>query len=453
MSSTEQRTPPGLISESKRVDSSPATGSSGAGAGVLRVESRLEQPLVGDDRVDVGEVPLDGRHLRRRPDHAGRPPRRVLEVEPHQVVVGELRAGGQRVGVGAGRDQPLVDAGVGVGDGVLRDRAARASGTDRVAQLAVPLDEPLLGHQQRLGLHRDVAVVAGVGERGRDHRVPLPERGDVAGRHARHRLEGAGVVLQRRAARRVRRAAVAAVGDEQLVVPLLLRPPRLPRLAGLPEREDGVAVAVLEAVLAAHDERHLDALVGRRGGDVGRRVLPVVGLEVGLQRVGRLVEERVAGRLVAERVDRGLLAPVVVELRPAEDRSAVRVVHDPRRGRVARGGRAQPVAALVQALHQSDEAAVGALGEPPGHVAAVEPDGHLARGDAARQPDLHQRVTARDQVSAVGEHLDDQAARAALGRRRPGRGGRRHGQRYGEQAGQQAEQEQQRAQGHVVTTT
>ena len=76
-----------------------------------------------------------------------------------------------------GRQDPLVDAGVGVGDLLLGQRAARAAGADRVAQRPVLLDQVLLGHDQRLGLRGDVAVVAGVVERGRHHREAARQRG------------------------------------------------------------------------------------------------------------------------------------------------------------------------------------------------------------------------------------------------------------------------------------
>ena len=282
--------------------------------------------------------------------------------------VRELRAGRQGVGVGAGRDQALVDPGVGVRHGVLGDRAARAAGADRVPDVAVPLDDALLGHHQRLRLHGDVAVVAGVGQRRRDHGEALAERGDVARRHAGHRLERAGVVLQARAPRCVRRAAVAAVGDQDLVVPLPLGAPRPPGPAGAEERQDRVAVAVLVAVLATHDEGHLDAAVGGRRGDVRRRVLRVVGLQVGLGRIGRLVEVGVRRGLVAQRVACRALALVRTQLRAGEDGAAVGVVGDHRTAGVAGSRGPQDVAAQPEACHQAEEAAVAAHREPARHV-------------------------------------------------------------------------------------
>ena len=111
-------------------------------------------------------VALDGRHLRRRPYDTRSPGGRVLEVSPGQVIVGQLLTGRPRVGERALGKDALIDAGVGVGDLLLHERAARAAGPDREAQRAVGLDQVLLGHHQRLGLEREVAVVTGVVKRG-----------------------------------------------------------------------------------------------------------------------------------------------------------------------------------------------------------------------------------------------------------------------------------------------
>jgi len=59
-----------------------------------------------------------------------------------------------------------------------------------------------------------------------------------------------------------------AVGDQELVVELRLRIPRLPRLAGLVQNGDLVLIAVLIAGLDADDERHRLAGLGRGLGDV-----------------------------------------------------------------------------------------------------------------------------------------------------------------------------------------
>ena len=64
------------------------------------------------------------------------------------------------------RQDPLVDPGIGVCHLLLNERPTRAAGTDRVAQRPVVVDEVLFGHDQRLGLRGQVAVMARVVERG-----------------------------------------------------------------------------------------------------------------------------------------------------------------------------------------------------------------------------------------------------------------------------------------------
>ena len=167
-----------------------------------RVRGALEQPLVRCDRVDRVGPALDRAPLHRRPEDAGAPVRRVLEVQAQQVVVGELRARTHDVRVGACDHEPVVDgARVGVRNGLLHDRAARAAGADRVADVAVVLDQPLLGHDQRLGLGREVAVVARVVQRRRHHGEAAAERVDVAGGVGRRGRQRAAEVVQRSARR------------------------------------------------------------------------------------------------------------------------------------------------------------------------------------------------------------------------------------------------------------
>ena len=193
------------------------------------------------------------------------------------------------------------------------------------------------------------------------------------------------------------------------MVPLLLRLPGLPALTGPEQGQDRVAVAVLEPLLPADDERHLDALVGGRGGDVGRRVRRVVGLQLGRGRVGGAVEEVVARRLVALRVSRRGLAAVVLGLRAREDGATLGVVDDPDPARPdPGGGGADHVAPRLQASDEADEAAVAAYGEPVGDD--VPPHGDLdgPRLHSPGQPHGDQGVAAGDQVGAVGEHLHDE---------------------------------------------
>ena len=383
----------------------------GPGAGVLGVERGLEQALVGGNGVDVAEVPLDRSELGGRPDHAVAPAARVLEVEPQQVVVGELGAGREGVGVGARGDQTLVDAGVGVGHRVLGDGAARAAGPDRVADGAVPLDEPLLGHHQRLGVHRDAAVVPGVRQGGGDHREAAAQRGLVAGGHARGLLgQGAGVVGQPRIARGVRRPAVAAVRDEDLVVALALRLPRPPRLAGLEEGEDRVPVPVLVAVLAPDDERDRHALVGGRGRDVVGRRVGVVGLEAGLGGVGRLVEQRYAAAGCTARPERPAGSG---SGRPGgrEDRSAVGVVGDHQSpGATARRlavSTLRPTLSPVSRPSYLPEARRANRPVTSRPLSRLAPPPCRPRRLAERDPG----VTTRDEVGTVGDDRDHQRSR------------------------------------------
>jgi hypothetical protein len=319
------------------------------------------------------------------------------------VVVGELRARREAVGVGARHHEAVVDpAGVRVCHLLLGDRAAGAAGSDRVAQVAVSLDEALLHHQHRLGLDDDVAVVAVVVERGRSDGKALAERRHVALRVAGSGRDRAAVVVEPGAARVVVGAATAAMRDQELLVPRLRRLPAAPPLAGREEGEDPVLVAVLVAELLAHDERDLDALVGRRRRDVVGRVLRVVRRELLL--VLGLVEERVLGGLVALLVDRLLLALPGLQLRPREDRPAVRVVADYEPGAsTVSAPRGQDVAAVAQPLDEPDPATGGALLEAPVHLAAVQP--HRQLRDALRG-DRDDRVAARHQVGAARHDLD-----------------------------------------------
>ena len=117
-------------------------------------------------------------------------------------------------------------------------------------------------------------------ERGRHDREAAAEGRDVALRVTGRRRNGPAEVFERRGARAVVRAAPAAARDDELVVPLRLRLPAAPGLAGREERQDLVLVAVLVAQLLSHDKRDGHPLVGRGRCDIRRRVGGVVGLEV-----------------------------------------------------------------------------------------------------------------------------------------------------------------------------
>ncbi len=159
-------------------------------------------------------------HLRRRPGDTGPPLGGVVEVREQQVVIQELARGAPGVRERAGRQDPLIDARVGVRDPLLRERPAGAPGADRVAERAVGLDDVLLGHDQGLGLQRQVAVVPAVVERGRHRDEALAERGAV----------GACPGRARSVARLVINRARRAMRDQQLVVELRLGRDRRPRL-------------------------------------------------------------------------------------------------------------------------------------------------------------------------------------------------------------------------------
>ena len=352
-------------------------------------------------------MPFDRGNLRRGPHDPRTPPLRILEVPAREVVRGQLLAGGPGVGERALGQDPLVDAGVGVGHLLLHERAAGAAGADRVAQRAVPLDQVLLGHDQRLGLRDQVAVVPGVVERGGHHREPLAE-GDGGAVAA----EGVAGNARRGAALVVDRAA-RAVGDQQLVVELLLRRPGGPRLPGLEERRDLVLVTVLVAGLDPDDEGDRGAGLGGGRGDVVRRVLRVVRLESAAVRGHVLV---LVGRLlVALRALRAVQAAPRLDLRAGEHRAAVCVVDDGETvGALAGDAGCELVLTNPEPCEERLEAAVRPDREPARHVGVAETDRDVRRLQAAWQVDRDERVAARDHVGPVGEDVD---ARSGLGER------------------------------------
>ena len=317
----------------------------------------------------------------------------------------------------------MVDAGVRVGDLLRGERPAGASGADREAQVAVRLDEALLDHHQRLGLQGDVAVLAVVVECCRRNGVAAAERHHVARRQPRDRWERAREVGERRCADRVRHAAAAAVGDEQLVVPLRLRRPRRPRFTGLEEGQDLVLVAVLVAGLDPDHERHGHAVVGRGHGHVRRRRARVVWLQAGRQ-AGRLVQVRVGRGLVALRVDSSRLALPRLDLWSREHRPAVGVVgdRDPRPARLPGTLDGEDVVALAQPGDEAFEAPALAQPEHRGDVLSVERHLYGRRRDIGRVAHRNPRVAARDEVGPVRDDLDAPARRLDVALR-PGRDG------------------------------
>ncbi len=387
-------------------------------AGIGRIGDALEQPLVGGDRVDRGEMAVHPRHLRRQPDHSGRPVAGVLEVAAQAVVVGELESRAQRVRVRAAHHEALVDAGVGVGDLLRRHGSARAADADGVPDLAVLLGQPLLGHQQGLGLGDDVAVVLVVVERSGHDGEPARESG--AGR-----IVERGQRPQRRRAGAVRHAAAEAVGGEHLPVPLLLRVGRRPALAGLEQGDDLVLVAILVAGLLAHDEGDAHALVGRRRVDVVRRLRRVVRGEA--TALARLVEEAVLRRFVALLVAGGLLAAPRLDLRAREHGAAVGMVGDGQLGAPAVGqAGGQHVPADAQAADEADQPARADAREGLRDVAAAARHLGVPAARAGGQVERDQRIAAGCQVGA--RRQDRQPGRRLLLRLGGGRGDGCHGE-------------------------
>ncbi len=333
----------------------------------------------------------------------------LLEVVAQQVVVHHLT--GRRPGVRerAGRQDAVIDAGVGVGDPVLRQRAAGAARADREAHRAVLLDHALLGHQQRLGLGGDVAVVAGVVGSGGHHRKAAAERlltGVERDERDRHRvvLRDAG-----RTVHAVGDVAIAAVRDQQLVRVLRLRRVQGPRFAWVEQRGDLVLVTRDVAGLDADDERHRGAVLGGDGRNVTRLVLEVVALQADLERIGGLVLVRVGRLLVALPVHRLLLAFPRLDLRAGEDGAALRVIGDlQRRARVIGQTHVDRADTDLELGDQPLERRRAGAAEQPRHFTAVtDADAVPPVRGPLRQRDPHEGVTAGDEVRPRGEDRDD----------------------------------------------
>ncbi|MTD44779.1 hypothetical protein GKE82_10875 [Conexibacter sp. W3-3-2] len=261
-------------------------------------------------------------HLRlvqRRVEPAGTvadPAEELLE----QVPVDRVASGGEEVRERRTGGDAVVEARVGVGDHELRDGAAGAAGADGAPDLAVLLDDPLTGHDLRLGDERRVAVVPEVVQGGAHDHEALAEQ--LLVEHVRGAADGAV------------HAARAAVRDDELAVPLRLGRPRVPLPGGIVQGGDPVLVAVLVAGLDAHDERDGAPAVGRGGAQVARRARRVVRPEAAVA----AVEQLVARRLVALRVAGAGLAGPGLDLRSGEHRAAVGVPDEPDRRAGAVGG-------------------------------------------------------------------------------------------------------------------
>ena len=328
--------------------------------------------------------------LVRGPRDPGRPLGRIVEIVYEQPAVDDLDRGRPRIRERARRQDAVEDAGIVVRGLLLVDRAARAAAADRVADRAVLLDDALLRHHHRLGLHDEIAVLRVVVERGGPHHEPALQR------LVDHHVGRDGLAVMRAAAR--------AAGDVGLAVPAGLRRPRRPRLRRVEQHRDLILAAILRAGFASHDVRNGLALVGRRRADVARRVVRVVRLEAAA--AARHVLVVVDHGPIALRVGRAGQARPRLDLRAGEDRPAVRVVGDRDRRAAGLALDGQRVGAVDQAGHEAHDAAIRAQRESAADVGAVQ------RGPEAARPgveDFYQRVAAADQVGLVGEHLDRRA--------------------------------------------
>ncbi len=99
-----------------------------------------------------------------------------VEVVVQQPGIGdEMYRGETDLGEAAAGNDPVEQTGVVVGDLMLLIRAAGAAKANRVAQLAIGLDEVLLDHGHRFGGEQVVAVVPEDVERGGCHGISLAE--------------------------------------------------------------------------------------------------------------------------------------------------------------------------------------------------------------------------------------------------------------------------------------
>ena len=345
----------------------------------------------------------------------------TLEVGTQPDVVDVLLGGAPRVGEAALRQDPLVDAGIGVGDLLLNERAARAAGADGVTDRPVPLGHQLLGDHERLGLGHQVAVVAGVVQGVRGDSEAAAER--VLEQHVG------------RAAHLVGGVATGAVGQDEFAVVAGVALGRVDRRGRVCQRRDLVLVADADTGLQADDERHLSAGVGRRRGDVGRRRLGIVGLQAGWHGVRRPIQELDGRRTVALLVLRPLAACPRLDLRPGEHRPADRRVGqgDPRATAVGQHRRQNAGAEIETGDQPYDTSLAGH--ERGRDVASVVVDPQPRRRRPRGNHDPQQDIPAGHEITPPGQHLDPDVVRSCRG---SWRGSQRH-QAHG-QDGQQRRQ-------------
>ena len=173
------------------------------------------------------------------------------EERVEQPAVGDRPGGGQRVGERDARDDAVQDAGVGVGDLVLLDGAARAAPADGELHRPVGVDEVLLHHHRGLGRDDRGAVVVEHVERGR--RDGVTQRQELIVEHA---ARGGALV--------VAGVAAATEGVDELAVPARVGTKRRRGLAVV-QRRDLVDASVDYPGLQPHDVRHALAVHARHG--------------------------------------------------------------------------------------------------------------------------------------------------------------------------------------------
>ena len=412
---------------------------------------RLEQTLIGDHGVHMRQMPFHRPPQQRVPDHPWRPATGVFEVLAHQMQVGKLQPGRQRVRIRTHGQQALIQTRVGVGDGQLGNRAPRTTRANGIAQRAVLLHKALLGHHDRFGRQGHIAVVPGIGQRRRQHRIALPQGIDVAGLDERDIAESARVVIQRCITRRVLGPAVATMGDQHLAVPLRLRCPGLPRRLRVEQRQDLVLVAILVTQLLAHDEGHGLAILCGGHGHIIWRIVGIVGQQVGAQRhpgdrlqhidQGRgAVEVAVLGRLVTGQVHRPVLTANPLDLGPGEYRPLIGIVGDGRTGLSTVKLDDESILTNSQPIDAPHDAAVIPACEVGADVLPVQGNPQAINGLVTRNGDLDQRIATTDHVGAVGQHQHRQTLAPRLdrlGHRRRTATAGRHQQPHGHQSATQ----------------
>ena len=361
-------------------------------------------------------------------------------VEVHQPhAIDDLHVGRDRVGKIAARLDAVEQTGEGRSSRVLLDRAAGAAIAERVLDFAVVVDDVLLHHHQGLGDEDAIGVVERIGEAVVDDHEAARKRGVI------------GPVLLA-AELKARLTGRRAEGVDHLAVPLRLRRQRRPRLrlGRVEQHGDVVDAPVQRAAFDAHDIGHREP--GRRSGhrEIGRRTAKRVWLEAVVrgrggrrtrigQRTraagrGRAVEQLVFDRNVALRIERdrrqaarvrcrcvtrfgdrgGRCADPWLYLRTGKYRPTDGVIGDDDAHALAGHPRRQHVLTDLETLDQTVDPPIWTKRERIlryrhavyRRLNLYIPSASQRLDDAGRHDQLHQRVAARDQISAVREHND-----------------------------------------------